>query len=79
MSTQFYWTEDRHVARMSLGGTSYSGAGVLRDGKWVSTNPAELAWNAQKITRTEAITNLVRWVHDKVSEKEAIRLLDEAT
>jgi len=73
---RYYWTEDRHIGRLQEAGGQYEKAEVLRDGKWQETTPAELIWNANLITRKEAIVNLVKYVRDPVTEEEALRLID---
>jgi hypothetical protein len=73
----FYWTEDGHVGRLLKAGGVYRDAVVLRDGQWVATFPAELLWNANPISKAEAVVNLTKWVRDPVTKEEAMRLLDE--
>jgi len=54
----YYVNEGRLVARCDDNGESLSNAEVLRHGQWEPTTPAELVWNAQPISKEEALSYL---------------------
>ena len=64
MNTKYFRVEGGHVARYTVGGESLSGAEVLRDGKWVPTTPAELAWNANPISEERALKQIEEEMKD---------------
>jgi hypothetical protein len=73
----YFWTEDRHIARMEGVDGAYKNAGVLRGDKWVPTMPAELLWNANPVTKEEAIKRALNYTRPRTTKEALLALLKE--
>jgi len=76
---RYYWTEDGHVGRLDKTDTEYLNAEILRDGKWVPILPRDLLWNANPISKEQAIEKLTKWTNNLLTEGEAKLLLSKET